>query len=201
MTHLNHVLFAKDGSTFDLSQLPDGILAIFTGSITSKSATHFISQIEDQYHVYNNAGVNVYFSTQDTLESNSKTVLLDLQNEFGLQCPVIGKFEQQCDALMLFEKIGDGINHLLTREHPEPKYDWITYIIGFATNFQTATPDSSNYWRHGQKVLIPGDYMCVDCGYIMSLGIESVFPTCEVCFSGDPEGPTDGPEQGYWEKI
>jgi hypothetical protein len=108
MTHLTHVLFAKEGSSFDLNLISDGILAIFTGTLTSKFATHFISQIEDQYHLYNDAGVGVYFATQDSLESNSKAVLLDPQNEFGLQCPIVGKYDQQCNALMVFEKKGNG---------------------------------------------------------------------------------------------
>jgi len=58
----------------------------------------------------------------------------------------------------------------------------------------------------GNKILEEGDFMCNDCGYILTVktGTEfepgMVFPTCDVCQSGEPEGPT-GTLEPFWQKL
>ena len=36
--------------------------------------------------------------------------------------------------------------------------------------------------------------------YILELQKGEIFPVCEVCLSGEPDGPT-GIDAGYWEKL
>jgi rubrerythrin len=202
MTTINDVVFLKDGEPFELSEVQDGVLAIFTGNYTtSKNSTRFISQIEEYYKELNSAGVSVYYSTKEEIECDSKSVLFDPMGEFTSLCSKVCRRNNDCEALLFFKKEGDSFEHLYTRENPESQYDWMEHVLGFANNFANSEPDSQGLWRHGQKVPEKSDWMCVDCGYIMTLSEDDIFPTCEVCFSGDPVGPTDGPEQGYWEKI
>jgi hypothetical protein len=58
----------------------------------------------------------------------------------------------------------------------------------------------------GNKILEEGDYMCNDCGYILTVKTGGefepgmVFPTCDVCQSGEPEGPT-GTLEPFWQKL
>jgi hypothetical protein len=128
-------------------------------------------------------------------------VVYDPKGELASQCKVLGKKNDQCEAILYFRKSGDSIVHLYTRERPELKYNWVQEICGFAQNAMKNTTDDKNLWRFGQNVMTAGEYLCVDCGYIETFKVGDVFPVCEVCLSGDPEGPTDGPEQGYWEYL
>lgn len=51
-----------------------------------------------------------------------------------------------------------------------------------------------------------GDYLCNDCGYVLSVTKDGeyqpgmVFPTCDVCQSGEPDGPS-GAHQDFWQKL
>ena len=191
----------KTKQNIDMKTLPDGIMAVFTGSLDSKLATTVLDNIEENYDKYQELGLSVFFATQDDLETDSQAILYDPNREFASTCSILSKKQDQCDALIIFEKKGTELTHLYTRENPEYKYDWIAHIIGMATNYQNPEPDAQNLWRFGQRVTKPGEYLCVDCGYIDSFDIGDIFPVCEVCLSGDPDGPTDGPEQGYWEYL
>jgi hypothetical protein len=201
MATLNNVVFLKDGEEFNLGTFPDGIFAVFTGSIESKYATTMIAAIEETYKQANEAKLSVFFATKDSIECDSKSVLLDEAGEITALCGKLCKRSGQCNALLIFTKKGNEITHVLSRENPELEYEWVDFLIGYTQNYLNPQPDATNHWRVGQIVTEQSDYMCIDCGYIMTLPIGSLFPVCEVCFSGDPDGPTDGPEQGYWEKI
>jgi hypothetical protein len=104
------------------------------------------------------------------------------------------------DLLLFFKKI-DGRPKLISiREKPESKYDWVAVFLQFVANHSNLEPDADNSWRFGQIVIEAGEYMCRDCGYIEEFKVGQIFPVCEVCLSGDPEGPVDT-SAGYWEKL
>ena len=201
MSHTLSLTRLKTKESIDLATLPDGILAIFTGSLDSKLATTVLDKIEENYDKYQDHGLSIFFATQDDLETDSLALLYDPYREFANMCRILSKKQDQSDALIIFEKKGTELTHLYTRENPEYKYDWISHVIGMATNYQNTQPDEKNLWRFGQRVTKAGEYLCVDCGYIDSFDVGDIFPVCEVCLSGDPDGPTDGPEQGYWEYL
>jgi hypothetical protein len=201
MTPFSTITRLKTKEAIKLNDLPDGIVAIFTGSLDSKLATTVLNQIEENFSKYQDHNLSVFFATRDDIETDSLALLYDPKSEFASQCSILCKKQDQCEALLYFKKEGSEIKHLYTRERPEYKHDWIEQIIGFSNNFSDTKPDVNNYWRFGQVVTQAGEYLCVDCGYIETFKIGDIFPICEVCLSGDPEGPTDGPHQGYWEFL
>jgi hypothetical protein len=201
MLHLQNMTRLKTRETLDLANMPDGIIAIFTGSMDSKLATTVLNQIEDNYDKFETLKLSVFFATRDEIETDSEAVIYDPKGELASQCKVLCKKNDQCEALLYFRKNGDTIEHLYTRERPETKYNWVSEICGFAQNAMDTNPDSKGLWKFGQRVTKAGEYLCIDCGYIETFKEGDIYPVCEVCLSGDPEGPTDGPEQGYWEYL
>jgi hypothetical protein len=201
MSSFETVTRLKTREKVNLNELPDGILAVFTGSLDSKLATTVLNQIEENYNEYQKHNLSVFFATQDDLETNSSSLLYDPNREIANMCSVLCKKNDQCEALLYFKKEGNSVTHLYTREQPQHTYNWVEQVIGFAQNYQNTEPDANNLWRFGQKVTKAGEYLCVDCGYIESFKEGDIYPVCEVCLSGDPEGPTDGPHQGYWEYL
>jgi hypothetical protein len=201
MSHFQTLTRLKTRENISFSEVPDGTIAIITGSLESKLATIILNQIEDSYDKYSDLKLSVFFATRDDLETDSLAVLHDPNGEISSQCKILCKKNDQCEAILYFRKDGDNIKHLYTREKPELKYNWVDEICGFAKNALDTNPDDKNLWRFGQSVSKAGEYLCVDCGYIETFKEGNVFPICEVCLSGDPEGPTDGTDQGYWEFL
>ncbi|MBC7472145.1 MAG: hypothetical protein H7196_02680 [candidate division SR1 bacterium] len=201
MLHLKTITRLQTRESLNLANLPDGIVAIFTGSLNSKLATSIVNQIEDNYDKFFGLKLSVFFATRDDVETDSNAVIYDPKGELASQCNILCKKNDQCEAILYFRKSGDFIEHLYTREKPEIKYNWITEVCGFAQNALDMNPDKNGLWKFGQTVTKAGEYLCVDCGYIETFKEGDVYPVCEVCLSGDPEGPTDGPNQGYWEFL
>ena len=92
---------------------------------------------------------------------------------------------------------------------------WYKFDIGYLDLSQSMVDFISQYntdvsgldllgW--GNKILEEGDFMCNDCGYILTVKVGTefepgmVFPTCDVCQSGEPEGPT-GTLEPFWQKL
>jgi hypothetical protein len=201
MFSLAEVTTLKSKQKLDLNLVPDGVFAVFTGSLNTKLATTQIAYIDESIDLITSQHFSIYYATTDNIDVNSDKVLYDPNKEFAAQCSILGQKKDQCEALMYFIKSGEKLKHILTREMPESKYNWVTQIAGFAKNYKTNTPDMKNLWRFGQKILVTGEYLCVDCGYIENFESGDLFPICEVCRSGDPAGPTDGTDQGYWEIL
>lgn len=84
-------------------------------------------------------------------------------------------------------------------ERLDEKSDWIKVIRELSQNLQN-TDSEDGLWRWGQIVSETGGYLCVDCGFIIQLEAGSIFPVCEVCLSGLPNGPATT-SVGYWEKV
>jgi hypothetical protein len=201
MLHLKTITRLQNCETLDLANIPDGVITIFTGSLDSKFATTVLNQIEDNYNKYEALKLSIFFATRDDVETDSMAVIFDPKGDIASQCKVLCKKNDQCEAILYFKKSGDIIEHLYTREKPQIKYNWIEEVCGFAKNNMDINPDNKGYWKFGQTVNKAGEYLCVDCGYIETFKEGDIYSVCEVCLSGDPEGPTDGPEQGYWEYL
>ena len=90
--------------------------------------------------------------------------------------------------------------YLAHKIKPESKYNWLEVANQFEINYKNDKADNENVWAWGQIVAESGEYLCRDCGYIETFEAGNVFPVCEVCLAGDPEGPLEV-SAGYWEKI
>ncbi len=79
------------------------------------------------------------------------------------------------------------------------KHNWLDVFATFADNFKNPDP-IDGFYAWGQVVPETGEYLCKDCGYIEEFQAGDVFPVCEVCQAGEPDGACS-PNEGYWEKI
>jgi len=75
----------------------------------------------------------------------------------------------------------------------------------FVINYAEGKP-ADDIYKWGNRIEEEGDYLCMDCGYILTVGetsdlrIGHVFPSCEVCQSGEPDSTTP-PEVAFWQKL
>jgi hypothetical protein len=88
---------------------------------------------------------------------------------------------------------------LVSSSNISTKHNWIEVFLSFVQNYNTPG-DIDGYYAYGQIVPETTEYLCKDCGYIEEFEAGSVFPVCEVCQAGEPDGPC-GPNEGYWEKL
>jgi hypothetical protein len=78
-------------------------------------------------------------------------------------------------------------------------------LLGFTQNYNENSA-VKDMFKWGNRIPDFGDYMCIDCGYVLSVEKNSsllpgmVFPTCDVCQSGEPDGPSTFLEE-FWQKI
>ncbi len=98
-------------------------------------------------------------------------------------------------------KYNDKYNLVSIRINPEDEYDWKKVILDFIENYHNQNTDKNGYFKWGQVVPETAEYMCVDCGLILELTKDSIFPICEVCLSGDPSATDAKSNEGFWEKI
>jgi hypothetical protein len=138
----------------------------------------------------------LYATQKTSLESDNLQVLfssdLDSNADFAELCRDAkdGSFLLFNDTMELIEK----------RSGIDTKVDWINVFKQFVSNNLDSDPDIDGYFCWGQKAPETAEYLCKDCGYILELKAGEIFPICEVCLSGEPDGPS-GPDQGYWEKL
>lgn len=104
------------------------------------------------------------------------------------------------DCILFCDVRENTIRYITHKSKPNPKYDWLDAASAFKEQYQKTTPNESNYWAWGQRVPETGEYLCLDCGYIEDLKEGEIFPVCEVCLAGDPEGPLSV-RDGFWEKL
>jgi hypothetical protein len=88
---------------------------------------------------------------------------------------------------------------LETRNNIDSKVNWAKVMETFVANYNDQELDNG-FYKWGQVVPEDGEFLCKDCGYILDLKQGEVFPICEVCLSGEPDGPSTDKE-GYWERI
>jgi hypothetical protein len=99
-----------------------------------------------------------------------------------------------------FYLFDESLQPLEKRNGIDTKVNWVEVFKQFVSNYLDSDPDIDGMYCWGQKAPDDGEYLCKDCGYILELRKGEIFPVCEVCLSGEPDGPS-GPDAGYWEKL
>ena len=174
----------------NFADLQDGLAAIYLADFNSefyKCQQVFSSKTESS-------------PTLQTLWHNLQTPLSEEWNNF-LQKINDLKNKKSFDEAIIWVKIEGGQPiYLAHKLKPETKYNWLEVANQFEINYNNEKADDENLWAWGQLIQETGEYLCRDCGYIESFEAGNVFPVCEVCLAGDPEGPLEV-VAGFWEKI
>jgi hypothetical protein len=123
------------------------------------------------------------------LASNAKT-----QNALDT-----AKINLKENSFAVFETTGDKTKFVDYKNNISTKFNWIEVFGQFADNYASDELDDG-FYKWGQIVPETGDYLCKDCGYIAEFQQGDIFPICEVCQAGEPDGPST-PDQGYWERV
>jgi hypothetical protein len=195
-----HVTYLHSGAHCKFEDLSDGLIAVFVTPADSVLSTTQYSYLADKAR---DIELEVYFVTTDQadmLPEGRTNILCDLERELINTVPEIAKREKVDEWLFIVHKKSNQLELLFAHKNPSQEYNWIEYIGQVNTNFRTTIFDEDKLWRVLQIVPEDGEYLCVDCGYIEELRAGSVFPVCEVCLSGDPDGPA-ATEKGYWEYL
>lgn len=195
-----NVFYLTNKSKFDTSLIEADIVAVFTtrpgSALHASQKTHLQNRISD----LKRHKVAIYFVTSKEEFIDDECFLCDSEREIIDLCHLHKSKKNIDDSLIIFSNENGSLKPLTCRLKPETRNNWVQVVMQFATNYHDKQPFQGNMWKYGQIVQESGEYMCTDCGYIISLNRGDVFPSCEVCLSGDPEGPV-GPEVGFWEKI
>ena len=129
-------------------------------------------------------GAGVYYKdSQELKQISSDYQQKDTEGDLAI-------FTQENGQLALLEVLND----LSDSE------DWGQALKTYLENRENQSPDEEDMYRWGQVVPEAGEYLCVDCGFVLELEQGQAFPICEVCLSGLPEGPSS-PDKGFWEKV
>ena len=155
------------------------LIAVFNGSIISSNQLANMPQHEGKF---SSDLFNISIVCSTTLEPQFANIAGEITEGFGI-------FVQSENGLKLLEK----------RNRIDQNADWVEVMVNFARNYTNIEPDDGGY-RWGQIVPNTGDYLCKDCGYIEEFKTGQIFPICEVCLAGEPDGPST-PSQGYWEVV
>ncbi len=173
-----------------LSELKDGLNVIYLSDFNSefyKTQQEFVSK-------------TTISSTFGSYWHNLQDDILPEWREFFQQIKDL-KDRKTLDEAIIWLNIENGVPKYLTHKlKPEKKYNWLEVSNTFELNYNKTDTDKDGYWAWGQIVAESGEYLCMDCGYIETFSAGQVFPVCEVCLAGDPEGPLEV-TAGFWEKI
>lgn len=172
------------------SELKEGLHVIYLSDFNSefyKTQQDFVSNTEVS-------------STLGNTWHNLQTEITEEWRQFFQQIKDL-KNRKTLDEAIIWFKVENNIpKYLAHKLKPEKKYNWLEVSNTFQLNYNNNNADKDNYWAWGQIVKETGEYLCIDCGYIENFQAGTVFPVCEVCLAGDPEGPLEV-TAGYWEKI
>jgi hypothetical protein len=127
-----------------------------------------------------------YSNLKDTLDNKSMEVVFG-DSEFTSSIKGDG-----------FVIVKDG-KILVDANNISTKHNWMEVMSQFVDNYNNPDP-IDGYYGYGQRAPKTADYLCKDCGYIVEFQAGDVFPVCEVCQAGEPDGPSR-PEEGYWEEL
>ena len=195
-----HIHYLHNSAKASLDDFSDGLLAVFVGQSDSRLLTAQLAAYRDVTAKENPKGLEIVFVSTDAGETDSPRVLVDPQRELLNLDPELAKRDTLEPHLFVLRKHKGELSLLLSRKHPHFEQNWIEYLHGLIRNYKNAKPDEDNTWRVAQVVPKTGEYLCIDCGYIEEFKAGGLFPVCEVCLSGDPDGPS-ALEKGYWEYL
>lgn len=195
-----NVTYSKSNEPCRLEDFKDGLIAVFSGNSDSELFSTQYSNYLDSIADFEGLPLQVVFVSNQNHIAKEEGKLCDVNREVLNLNPELAKREELCDFLFVLKKEGSAISNIFTREKPENELNWLEYLHHFVCNYVNNDPDADGLWRVAQIVPKTGEYLCVDCGYIEELQQGVIFPVCEVCQSGDPEGPSPI-EKGYWEYL
>jgi len=177
-------------SQSNFANLKDGIAVVFLADFNSefyKCQQKFLETTN-----LNNTQSSLWLNLQDSIPEDILEIIKEAKELTS---------RKKMDEVIIWVKIENGIAQYLTHKlNPEKKYNWITVSNQFEANNSLENADDENLWAWGQVIKESGEYLCRDCGYIETFEVGKIFPVCEVCLAGDPEGPLEV-TAGFWEKI
>jgi hypothetical protein len=184
----------------DLSFLPtDQLIGFITTDISSDYGQDLLAKLEQQNSILVESGITVKILNYGDI-SSSEYVIDDTEGEIWRQAEGLKNSKKPGENLILARLSGQDLEILELKPQLEKDLDYLEALESVAANYQDTTEPSDGYFKWGQLVREDGEYLCKDCGYILELREGQIFPICEVCLSGQPDGPA-GPNEGYWEKI
>jgi hypothetical protein len=200
MISLSKLSYLTSKIPFEAGLIHDGLIVLFCCDTQSELAKSQLEHLSNQSTALKDSDISIFFLTDEDQEGGNKNTLYDPNLSIASQIPSLCKRNEHCESMIILEKRGDEFQLLNTRENPEPEHNWVDILLQFESNYRNNQPENGLHYRYGQIVPKTGEYMCIDCGYISEYKAGSVFPVCEVCLSGDPNGPVST-DKGFWEFI
>ncbi len=160
------------------------LLAVLYGQKIVDSQDDYYKQL---FSELNSKGIEIILTTD--LSQN-----LEVQNALSS-----AKINLKENSFAVFEVIGDKTKFVDYKNNISSSFNWIEVFGQFADNY-ASDELNDGFYKWGQIVPETADYLCKDCGYIEEFKQGDIFPICEVCQAGEPDGPST-PDQGYWEKV
>jgi hypothetical protein len=189
------------GESLDFSQLPTGLVMVFTCAPDSEFAQTQLENLEARKDSLKELKCSVLFVTDDTeASSDNPNFYLDENREVVNLSERVADQDDLGENLVVLINKGGELSYGDTKEEPENEYDWMEVAEQGAKNYQETEADENGYYKWCQPVPETVEYLCVDCGYVEEFSEGSIFPICEVCIAGEPSGPS-GPGEGYWEVV
>ena len=189
--------YTKTDKEFNFNNFNDGLIVFFTGSqdlITAQAEKY--SSLKDKFA----NSMSIVFASDSEINIDTDNFVLDPDNEFVSQAEKLDGRSSSDDNMIIFKKDGDNVRVVDSKEDPDSSLDWMEAMVTVSENFGKEGPDDEGYFAFGQVVPEDAEYLCKDCGYIEEISAGSIFPICEVCLAGEPDGPS-GPGEGYWEEV
>jgi len=191
--------YLQNQASFQISNLPDGLVFLFTAKPDSKFALQQLANLQEVKSQLENLNASVLFATDEEMACETLDYVLDDTRELVNLSPVVAGQKTLGTNFVVFKKTGENLEYQETKESPDNS-NWPEAFVTVAENYKVKEPNDDNYYKWGQLVPETCEYLCIDCGFIIEFKEGQVFPICEVCFSGEPTGP-QGPDGAYWEKV
>jgi rubrerythrin len=185
---------------FDAHNYQEGhFFVFFTGKPDSDLFSNLQKQVKNLENQLEMRQISVFFLTQEEVEDADEFLIFDVDLELLKPAKKISS-KKPGENMVVMRQMDGNLGLIDLKENPESDADWVKAIVQFGDNFNDLNADAEGYYKWGQRVPEDGEYLCKDCGYILELKEGDIFPICEVCLAGEPNGPST-PEEGYWEKI
>jgi hypothetical protein len=197
----SNVKYMSDNRAFSLDSLKDGLVFVIIGNLEGELFSSQYANFLDNYKDISQSKVEILFVTQEYEETDKQNFICDTDRDLINLDPQLAKrSEIKSRHIFVFHKKGNETKVIFSKNAPDPEYNWVEYAMQLANNHLIVEADTDNLWRVAQIVTISGEYLCTDCGYIDNFTKGDIFPVCEVCLSGEPDGPK-AIDLGYWELL